>query len=206
MSPEEFQALPETLEVRLVGLEVQVPGWRTRRVVLVTTLTDAERYPADLIRNLYFKRWQVELHFAQIKTLLKLDVLRTKSPQMVGKELLVGLIAYNLVRALMQRSAHLHHVPLERMSFQGCLDTLRHYAQVIRASMGSPHKQQALIDQMLERMAADLLPLRPGRSEPRAKKRRPKNYQLLTRPRKKMGRLPHRNRGTLKKHRETPLS
>jgi hypothetical protein len=55
-------------------------------------------------------------------------------------------------------------------------------------------------------MAADLLPLRPGRSEPRAKKRRPKNYQLLTRPRKKMGRLPHRNRGTLKKHRETPLS
>jgi hypothetical protein len=72
--------------------------------------------------------------------------------------------------------------------------------------MGSPHKQQALIDQMLERMAADLLPLRPGRSEPRAKKRRPKNYQLLTRPRKKMGRLLHRNRGTLKKHRETPLS
>jgi alkylation response protein AidB-like acyl-CoA dehydrogenase len=89
------------------------------------------------------------------------------------------------------------------MSFQGCLDTLRHYAQVIRASMGSPHKQQALIEQMLERMAADLLPLRLGLSDPRAKKRRPK---LLTRPRKKMGRLANRNRGTLKKHRETTLS
>jgi hypothetical protein len=206
MSPEEFQALPETLAVRLVGLDVSVPGWRTRRAVLATTLTDAEAYPTDLIRDLYLKRWQVELHFAQIKTLLELDVLRTKSPQMVEKELLVGLIAYNLVRALMQRSAHLHHVPLERMSFQGCVDTVRHYAQVIRASMGSPHKQQALIDQMLERMAADLLPVRPRRSEPRAKKRRSKNYQLLTRPRKKMGRLPHRNRGTLKNHRKTPLS
>lgn len=206
MSEEDYRALPPTLPVRLIGLEVAVPGWRTRRAVLATTLTDAEKYPADLIRDLYLRRWQVELHFAQIKTHLQLDVLRTRSPQMVEKELMVGLIAYNLVRALMQRSAHLHHVPLARMSFQGCVDTVRHYAQVIRASLGAPHKQQALIDQMLERMAADLLPIRPGRSEPRAKKRRPKNFQLLTRPRNKMGRLPHRNRGTLKKHRESPLS
>jgi hypothetical protein len=206
MSEEDYQTLPATLQVRLIGLEVTVPGWRTRRAVLTTTLTDAEDYPAELIRDLYLKRWQVELHFAQIKTHLQLDVLRTKSAQMVEKELMVGLIAYNLVRALMQRSAHLHQVPLQRLSFQGCVDTVRHYAQVIRASMGSPHKQKVLIDQMLERMAADLLPVRPGRSEPRAKKRRPKNYQLLTRPRKKMGRLPHRNRGTLKKHRKSTLS
>jgi Transposase DDE domain len=206
MSVEDYKALPPTLTVRLIGLEVSVPGWRTRRAVLTTTLTDVEKYPADLIRDLYLRRWQVEMHFAQIKTLLQMDILRTKSPQMIEKELLIGLIAYNLVRALMQRCAHLHHVPLERLSFQGCVDTLRHYAQVIRASIASPRKQEVLIHQMLERMAADLLPVRPHRSEPRARKRRSKNYQLLTRPREKMGRLPHRNRGTVKKHPKSPLS
>lgn len=194
ISDEQWAALPETLSVRLIRLQVAAPGFRTRTVVLVTTLLDSQTYPADAIRALYGERWQVELHFHQIKTLMAMDVLRCKTPDLIEKELLIHLIAYNLVRVLMQRSAHLHHVPLSRISFKGTFDTARHFADVIHAASDTPRRQQKLIDEMLALIAADPVPLRPGRSEPRAKKRRPKNYQLLTKPRAEMGNVPHRNR------------
>lgn len=204
-SPESWERLPEYLEVRLIRLEVKVPGFRSRTVTLVTTLTDSELYEADTIRQLYGQRWNVELHFAQLKTILGLDVLSCKSPDMIEKELQVHLIAYNLVRALMQRAALLHHQPLARMSFKGALDTFRQWSPVIYSLSKFPAKQTALINQMLERIASDLLPLRPERSEPRARKRRPKNYQLLTKPRNQMKTPAHRNRPN-KNHPKTPLS
>jgi len=204
-SPEEFAALPDTLALRLIRLKVTSEGLRTRTVVVVTTLLDPDLYPADAIRALYAQRWNVELHFHQIKTLMALDILRCKTPDLVEKELAIHLIAYNLVRVLMQRAAHLHHQPLARISFKGTLDTARHFADVIHAASVSPRKQQRLIDEMLALIASDLLPLRPGRSEPRVKKRRPKNFQLLTKPRSQIGNLPHRNRPS-KKHPKSPLS
>ena len=193
-SAAEWAALPETLTLRMIRLQVAAPGFRTRTVVLMTTLLDAQVYPADALRELYGERWQVELHFHQIKTLLAMDVLRCKSPELIAREVALHRIAYNLVRSLMQRSAHLHRVPLERISFKGSLDTLRHWSSVIAAAGNTPRKQDQLIAQMLTSIARDLVPERSGRSEPRAKKRRPKNYQLLTRPRHKIGNLPHRNR------------
>jgi hypothetical protein len=190
----EFEALPETLNLRMIRVKVAVPGFRTRSVVLVTTLLDPITYPAAMIRELYGERWQVELHFNQIKTYLAMDVLRCKSPELIQREVLMQQIAYNLVRSLMQRSAHLHHVPLARLSFKGTLDTLRHWAGVIAAAAESPRQQQKLIDQMLARIAGDIVPERPGRSEPRAKKRRGKNHKLLVKPRHQTGNLPRRNR------------
>ena len=189
-SAEEFAALPETLTVRLIRLRVAAPGFRTRSVVLVTTLV---AYPAGQLRELYGRRWQVELHFQQIKTHLAMDVLRCKSPQLIEREVLMHQIAYNLVRSLMQRSARLHRVPLSRVSFKGTLDTLRHWSVLIAAEP-NPRKQAELIGQMLALIASDTVPERPGRSEPRAKKRRGKNYQLLSKPRSETGSLPRRNR------------
>lgn len=149
--------------------------------------------PADALRELYGKGWQVELHFHQIKILLAMDVLRCKSPELIAREgLCIALL--NMLCSLMQRSAHLYHVPLERISFKGSLDSLRQWSAVIAAAGVTPRKQSQLIDQMLACLARDLLPQRPGRSEPRAKKRRPKNYQLLTKPRHEIGNLPRRNR------------
>lgn len=113
---------------------------------------------------------------------------------MIHKELQIHLIAYNLVRALMQKAAHLHDVALERISFKGSLDALRHWAAAIHASSKTPRKQAELINCMLQAIAADPLPLRPGRTQPRAKKRRPKNYQLLNKPRNQMKPSPHRNK------------
>lgn len=84
-SREEWQALPGSLSLRLIRLDVRTPGFRTREVPLVTTLTDAGTYPADALRALYAQRWEVELHFHQIKILLGLDILRCKSPELIEK-------------------------------------------------------------------------------------------------------------------------
>jgi hypothetical protein len=195
-SDAEWVALPERLSLRLIRLLVAAPGFRTRTVILVTTLLDPKLYPGEAIRSLYGQRWSVELHFHQLKTILQLDVLRCKSPELVSKELQLHLIVYNLIRALMQKAAHLHGVSLVRISFKGTLDTLRQWSEAIHASSSQPRKQSLLISDMLRLIALDTLPHRPGRSEPRAKKRRPKNFHLLTRPRQKMGNLPHRNRPT----------
>jgi hypothetical protein len=111
---------------------------------------------------------------------------------MVEKELLVHVIAYNLVRALMQQAALRHQVDLERLSFKGTLDALGHFAEAIHAAQGKPRRQAELLDTLFELIAKDQLPVRPGRSEPRAKKRRPKAYPFLTKPRRKM-RIPPRS-------------
>ncbi len=193
-TPREFAALPATREVRLIRLRVAAKGFRTKTVVLATTLLDPEEYQADELRALYGRRWQVEGHFFQIKELLAMGILRCKSPAMIEREAALHVIAYNLVRALMQRAAHGHGVPLGRISFKGSVDALRQWSAVIAAASGQPKKQDALIAQLLTAIARDPVPERPGRNEPRARKRRPKNYQLLTRPRRQMGNLPRRNR------------
>jgi len=191
---QQWQALPETLSLRIIRLVVEAKGFRTRTALLVTTLIDPVAYPAEKLRRLYGERWNVELHFAQLKTTLSLDILRCQTPEMIRKELQIHLIAYNLVRSLMQRAAHVHHTPLERISFKGSLDTVRHWATVIHASANQRSKQTQLINRMLALIAGDPVPERPHRSEPRAKKRRPKNFHLLTKPRNKMGNVPRRNR------------
>ena len=112
-SLEEWAALPESLSLRLLRLSVSTPGFRTREVTLVTTLTDAQAYPAEAIRALYAQRWEVELHFHQIKILPGLDLLRCKSPELIEKETLLHLIAYNLIRLLMQQAASTHGATLD---------------------------------------------------------------------------------------------
>jgi hypothetical protein len=175
-----WRKLPQELKIRLVRFRVEVPGFRTHHVVLVTTLLDQQRYPDSKIAELYRKRWQVELCFRQIKTTLGLDVLRCQSPQLVEKEVWMHAIAYNLVRAIMLEAALTHQVPLERMSFKGTVDTLRQWLPILE------HFPAARRSDWLLQIAADQVPDRPNRSEPRAKKRRPKVYQLLTKPRHQM--------------------
>ncbi len=194
LTPEEFAPLPESILVRVVRYTVAQPGFRTRSVTLVTTLLDPAITTEDLA-HLYFRRWGVELHFREIKIALNMDVLRCKSPAMIERELLMHFIAYNLVRAVMQKAALTHDVDLERVSFKGCLDTVRSFANATSAALGKPRTISALIDDMLLAIAQDLVPLRPDRSEPRVRKRRPKNYRLMTKPRHQMGPLPHRKSG-----------
>lgn len=191
---EEYDALPATMTLRHVRLTVSARGHRTQTVTLVTTLLDPDLYSLQQLGELYLQRWSVELHFREIKITLGMDVLRCQTPAMVEKEVMMHAVSYNLVRSLMQEAALRHHVDLTRISFKGTVDTLRHWSASFDAMRGKPRKQQALLDSMFEIIAKDLVPLRPGREEPRAKKRRPKNYHLLTKPRHEMIISGHRNR------------
>jgi hypothetical protein len=194
ISPAQFAALPATLTLRILRLDVSAKGFRTRSITLVTTLLDPKVYSFHSLGELYMQRWSVELHFREIKITLGMDVLRCLSPEMIHKELLMHMISYNVVRALMQEASIRHAVDLRRISFKGTLDTVRHWSQAVDCCHDKPRKQSLLIDEMLRLIASDQLPQRPGRVEPRAKKRRSKNYHLLTKPRRQMQIPPHRNR------------
>jgi hypothetical protein len=204
MTPEEFAAQPESIQVRVVRYTVCIPGFRSESVTVATTLLDPAIPGADLAA-IYARRWEIELHFREIKTSLHMDVLRCLSPDMIERELRMHFIAYNLARCVMQKASHTHDVPLRRISFKGCLDTVR---QFTNATCGAKDKSKTVADlvrDMLHAIAHDLLQIRPGRSEPRAKKRRPKNYRLLTKPRKEMPALPHRKVG-VEKHPKPALT
>jgi hypothetical protein len=183
-SEELWASLPEQIEVRLINFQISVPGFRTRTVTLTTTLLDQTAYPDEALIALYRRRWEVENDFRDLKTTLGLDVLRTLSPEMIEREVLMQAIAYNLVCAILQDSARTHGVALDRLSFKGALATLRHWAPLMMKA--SPRQQRLTYESILLALAADLVPLRPNRSEPRAVKRRPKVYQLLTKPRRDM--------------------
>jgi len=190
----ERPTLPASLAVRLVTFRVEVPGFRTEAVTLATTLLDANQYPAQALADLYRARWSVELRYREIKTTMEADVLRCKSPAMIQKELCLHAIAYNLLRCVMQQAAQRHDVGLGRISFKGTLAAVRHFADAFHAARGKPRRQRQLSEQLLGILARDTLPLRPDRHEPRARKRRPKQYQLLNQPRCLMRAIPHKNR------------
>jgi hypothetical protein len=174
-----WHALPADLPVRLVRFVVHPRGFRAHHVIVATSLLDAQAFPDHAIAALYGQRWQVELHYRQIKTNLSLDVLRGLSPHTIERELWMHAIAYNLIRALLLEAALTHQVPIERLSFKGALDALLAWAH--GPFRRGTHRLAQV--QFLARLAADTVPIRPGRHEPRALKRRHKNYQYLTKPR-----------------------
>jgi hypothetical protein len=187
-----WRRVPEELIVRVLRVQAHIPGFRTKTVTLVTTLSDAQAYPIDELAALYLRRWRIELWWRQLKTSLGMDVLRCKSPAMIHKELEMYLIGYNFIRCLMAEAAALHGQPMEQLSFKGSVDAVRQYSPLI-AQARSGQKQRRLIADLLRLMALDLVPERPGRREPRAVKRRPKPYQWLTKPRRAFREISHRN-------------
>ena len=115
-----------------------------------------------------------------------MDVLRCQTPAMVEKEIVMHALAYNLLRALMQDIAQSHDLPVSRLSFQGTLDALRQWQELFEGSRDHPRRVGQLRQMFYEAVAGDPLLVRPDRSEPRAVKRRPKNFRLLTQPRAQM--------------------
>ena len=193
LSPAEWAQLPDTLTVRVVRVCVSQRGFRTRELTLVTTLLDPKLYPAEDIAQAYARRWKLEMCLDDLKTTLGLDHLRCKSPAMVHREILALLIAHNLARCIMAEAAGQHDVPLERISFTGTLDAFRHFSAALARCRLSRQRRRVWAE-LLRTLAADLVPLRPHRREPRAVKRRPKAYALLNKPRHQYKETPHRNR------------
>ena len=183
---EQWEQLPGELTVRLVEIVVAVPGFRTQKLVLVTTLLNAQTYSAEALGQLYLRRWAVELCFRDIKTTLGLDVLRCQTPALVRKEIVMHALAYNLLRALMQDIAHHQQVPVQRLSFKGTVDALRQWRELFENAQNQPRTAGKLRRLFYQSIGTDRLLDRPDRSAPRAVKRRPKNFRLLTQPRHKM--------------------
>ena len=180
---EEWEALPATLTVRYVRYRIDIAGFRTRHVMVATTLG---QMPAKELAQLYLRRWDIELCFDDIKTTMGMDFIRAKSPAMAIKMLTMYAIAYNLVRLLMQQAARatgLHGADTHsmRLSFKGALDaTLRFVAEMAQATRKGWHN---LREKLFRTIAADCLPRRRQRFDPRVVKRRPKPFPRMTAPR-----------------------
>lgn len=125
LSKQEWENVPDKLLIREVSFYVEVRGYRTKKITVATTLLDHQRYSKEALAQLYYRRWLAELNLRDIKITMGMDVLRCKTPEMIHKELLMFIIAYNLVRALILKTAQLHGVQLKRLSFKGTLATIR---------------------------------------------------------------------------------
>jgi hypothetical protein len=165
LSAEEYTALAEALVVREVRYTIKGRKRRTRVVTLVTTLLDPQQYPAEDLAKLYGLRWAVETNLKHLKQTLRLDVLRCQTVEGVLKELTLLVLIYNLVRRVMWEAARRQEVAVERVSFVDAWRWLRH----------------ARPGETLPMLVVN--PERPSRAEPRVRKRRPKEFPLMKRPR-----------------------
>jgi len=168
LTPEQYQAIAAEVTVR----ETEVHGR-----VLLTTMLDPNAVSKDDLDDLYQHRWHVELDFRNIKTTLGMDVLRCKDPEMIEKELWVNLLAYNLIRLLMAQAAIESGLHPRELSFKHTVQLWTLW-QVTHRQGANWHR-----DNLLQLIAQVRVGHRPGRIEPRARKRRPKSYPWLKVPR-----------------------
>jgi len=193
-SKEAWEELPDKIMMRQIKVQVNQPGYRSKEFYIVTTLLDPEKYLRDDIASLYLKRWDVELFLRDIKTTMGFDILRCQSPEMIRKEIMMCFIAYNCIRRLMFAAASDSCTAVRSLSFKASLQAVRSWESRMGASQLNRHDRRSMMADLYLALAQCKIPDRPGRSEPRCVKRRPKPFQLLTRPRHEMIEIRHRNR------------
>jgi hypothetical protein len=176
-----YATLPATLAVREVRVRVLAPGFRTRVLVVVTTLTDPNILSAHDVALLYRVRWFAELDLRALKQTLGMDVLRCRSPEMVRKEVWAHLLAYNLIRGQMAAAAGAAGLLPFQLSFAGAWQAVGAFAALLWTA--SPAEVPAVFRRLREVLAGYRVGERPSRVEPRVRKRRPKGYPLMTEPR-----------------------
>jgi hypothetical protein len=180
MSPAEYAALPEELKLREIRVRIKDRKKRTRELVIVTTLLDATKYSASALGDLFRQRWHAELDLRSLKTTMRMEMLRTKTPEMVRKEVGMNLLAYNLIRGVMAEAARGRDVQPRELSFNGARQTVRAFEET---HLYDPRQIAADLPRLLDLIIQKRVGDRPDRCEPRAIKRRPKPYRLLMMPR-----------------------
>ena len=184
MDQETYAALPAFLMVRECRVRVEQPGFRVQTLVVATTLLDAGAFTKDDLASLYRARWHAELDLRSLKQTLQMDVLRCKTPELVRKELWTHILAYNLIRTVMAQAASKHGIEPRSISFKGAVQTLAAFQPVI-ALQGEEDAEfrKVVYEELLDAIASHRVADRPDRYEPRRKKRRPKPYDRLMKPR-----------------------
>jgi hypothetical protein len=182
-----YNALPDSITVREVRFRVEQPGFRTRSVVVVTTILDPGQASAEELASLYRARWNNELDLRSIKITLRMDVLRCKTPELVRKEIWAHVLACNLIRAVMAQVASREEVEPRSISFKATLQVLEAFRPLIayHADRGADHRAE-LYEQLLEAIAVHRVADRPDRFEPRMTKKGPRGYENLKRPRREI--------------------
>jgi hypothetical protein len=176
-----YEALPASLEMRELRFTVREPGFRPKVIIVVTTLTDPEAYPAEDIAALHRERWHCELDLRSIKSVMQMGHLRCKAPEMVRKEIWMHLLAYNLIRSKMLEAARTYGLLPRQLSFKGAKQSLTQYGPRLATANASccEHIRSEMLRAMAQRQVGD----RPNRSEPREVKKRHSKYSYMTRPR-----------------------
>ncbi len=180
MTGEQYRGYPETLTMRQVSVDARNRNNRAERFKVVTTILDAS-IGGGQIGELYEKRWSGEVDIRSIKSTMKMDILRCKTPEMVEKEIWAHLLAYNLLRTVMAVAASENDMEPREISFKGAKQVLTAFAPKLEAAL--PEQRARLVDAMLKAVAYQRVGNRPGRWEPRALKRRPKPCKRLGHPR-----------------------
>lgn len=180
--------LPDYLEIREVSVRVEQPGFRTKKLVIVTTILDPNEASKEDLAGLYRSRWSQELDIRDIKISLQMDVLRCKTPELVRKEIWTHILAYNLVRTVMAQAATHVGIQPREISFKGTLQTLEAFQPLISFQCRATLRQQLYL-QLLEAVATHRVADRPDRYEPRQRKRKPRTAVQMTKPRKELKRL-----------------
>jgi hypothetical protein len=177
----EWEALPDEIEMREVRCVIRRKGYRTRMIIVVTTLLDAEEYSSQELTDLFALRWHCELNLRSLKQVLGMRRLKCKTPEMVRKELWTNLLAYNLIRVRMAQAAAVHGLEPRNLSFTAAKTHIHNFAVPMRNA--SKQDRERLEIELLKAIASCRVGERPGRKEPRAVKKRQQKYSYLTKPR-----------------------
>jgi hypothetical protein len=172
----EYDTMPRELVMRELRIRVRDRTKRVREMVIATTLLDSEIYLADELRGLFRERWHAELDFRTLKTVMQMEMLRTKTPEMVRKEIGMYFLGYNLIRGMMAEAARAEEIDPRRLSFKGALHTVRAFEE---SHLYEATRIAADLPRLIELIGKKRVGDRPDRYEPRAVKRRPKPHPLL---------------------------
>jgi len=186
---EEYHALPDFVTVRETRVRVLQPGFRTREIVVVTTLLDPKQTTKEDLAALYRARWHNELDLRSLKSAMQMGELRCKTPELVRKEVWAHILAYNLLRTVMAQAAARHGVAPRTISLTGAMQTLEAFQPLLEFGAAQDAASRLrLYHDLLDAIATHRVGDRPDRYEPRLKKRRRNNYDWLTKPRAEMKR------------------
>ena len=180
MTGEQYRRYPKSLLMRQVAVDARDRDNRAEQFKVISTILDAS-IDGGQFGDLYERRWEGEVDIRSIKSTMQMDVLRCRTPEMVRKEIWAHLLAYNLLRTVMAVAAAENGLEPRQLSFKGAKQAVTAFAPKIEAAR--PEARPALIDALLAVIAYHRVGDRPGRWEPRARKRRPKPGARLTQPR-----------------------
>jgi hypothetical protein len=174
MTQQEYEQYPKQIQIR----EFKVGG-----VVYVTTLLDAHTYPKKELALIYRRRWEIETNLNSIKTIMGMDKLSCKSPDMIKKEIGVHFLAYNIIRHIMVNACIEHNMLPNKVSFKGTIQLLNEFMPYL-LTCSSKKKWWLFYNELLRLIVTKRVGDRPGRCEPRAVKTRQKTFPVLKKTRK----------------------